>query len=408
MLYDQSTRGHRRVSAADACRLPFVALVVAVFLGALPGAPAGAVEMTSLYTVEVDVDPRDPNGQSNAYRTALTEVLIRVTGSTAAAESEAFASLFPNPARYVTQYRAGPDNTLVVSLDGNAIERILSQSGATIWGAERPLTVVWLAVDWGLGDREIVAADDPDRMPGDARSIDRNRMLRERVQTVASRRGLPIVFPLLDIEDLQKIGFIDIWGDFDDPLLEASARYEADSILVGRFRPDDPEPPRWTWYIGEQRFAWPGEPEEALDQLADALAARDAVRGDEEIERVTLTISGVNSVQAYGQLQQYLSGLRAIDNVAIRTVQADSITYEVRVRGGADRLDNILSTSRFLEAAPADFGFDRQPFDINEATSGPERRLQYRFLAAGAATSVPDDTTTDDGSGMLPDVDPET
>ena len=191
---------------------------------------ADALEMTSLYSVEVPFDPEDPD-RKNAYRTALDQVLIRITGTTAAAESPELAGLFPNPARYVAQYRSGPDNSVIVSLDGSAIEKVLRQSGATVWGSERPLTLMWLAVDWGQGEREIVAADDAQSLPGAARSIDRNRRLRERVDEVANLRGVPVVFPLLDTEDLESINFSDIWGGFDDRVLDASLRYGATSVL---------------------------------------------------------------------------------------------------------------------------------------------------------------------------------
>ena len=233
--------------------------------GIVVGQLAGAVEVTSLYTAEVPFNGSAANARENAYRAALSVILVRITGTTAASESEELAAIFPNPAQFVTQFRPGPDDTLVVSMDGPELERVLKRAGAAVWGSERPLTVVWLAVDWGLGQREIVAADDADNRPGAARSIDRNRLLRERVQEVATRRGVPIVFPLMDTKDLQNIGFSDIWGGFDDQLLEASARYEAPSVLVGRIRSDSGQPPRWTWYLGDSRFAWPGGPEQAID-----------------------------------------------------------------------------------------------------------------------------------------------
>jgi hypothetical protein len=316
---------------------------------------AQAVEMTSLYTVEVPLDPDDPNAQRSAYQEALRQVLVRVTGSNALADSEEVATLFPNAARFVRQFRPGPDDTLVVSLDGPAIERVLRDADATIWGTDRPLTVVWLAVDWGLGDREIVAADDPDRMPGDGRSIDRNQILRERVQAVAERRGLPIAFPLMDVEDLRNIGFIDIWGGFDEPLLEASTRYGAESVLVGRIRPDDLQPPRWTWYFDNQRFGWPGQPEESIEQLADALAARDAISSSQEVETIRVTISGISSVAGYAEVQRYMDNLRVARGMVVRSASGDSITYDVDVQGGMQQLENILSISNLFE--PADSGF---------------------------------------------------
>jgi hypothetical protein len=250
------------------------------------------------------------------------------------------------------------------------------------------LTIIWLAVDWGSGDREIVAADDPDRVSADGRTIDRNRLLRERVQAVAIRRGLPIVFPLLDAEDLQNIGFSDIWGGFDDPLLEASARYGAPSVLVGRIRPDDMQPPRWTWYLDGQRFAWPGQPEEAIDQLADALAARDAIRGGQEVESIKLTISGINSVVAYGRVQQYLENLRGVQRLVISSVAADRIVYVVQMQGGAERLGSMLAQSSMLERGGQDYIVDGSAFGMNNRR-GEALEFKYRPPATPAMDANP-------------------
>jgi hypothetical protein len=157
-------------------------------------------------------------------------------------------------------------------------------------------------------------------------------------------------------------------------------------VLVGRIRPEDPGLPRWTWYIGDERFAWPGEPEDAITQLADSLFARDAVSGDEELERVTLTISGISSVRAFGQLEQYLASQRAIDDVMIESVQSDSITYDVRVRGGSERLQRILSVSRLLEPAEAAVRYDRDPLGMDPTGFESAPRLRYVFLPPAAAT----------------------
>ena len=377
MQFENSLTGRNIAPAAPNCRLSLAVAALAL-LAWLP-LPAVAIEMESLYTVEVALDPGDRNARSNACRSALTEVLVRVTGTTAAGESPELAGLFPNPTQYVQQVKNAPDNALEITLDGPAIERVLRQAGATVWGSDRPLTIVWLAVDWGLGDREIVGADDPDQFAADARSIDRNRLLRERVQAVATRRGLPVVFPLLDVEDLQKIGFIDIWGGFDDPLLEASARYGAESILVGRIRPEQLEEPRWTWYMDGQRFAWPGEPEAAIEQVVDALAARDAVRGDEASESLRLTISGIDSVASYGRVQRYLESNRSIENLAIVSASADRVVYAATVRGGIDRLRNSLTASRMLRPTDRDFGIDGGSFP-SYGNPGGGRGLEFVFV----------------------------
>jgi len=250
--------------------------------------PAGAVEVPTLYTAEVAFDQDADDPRAEAYEAALREILLRVSGSELASDAQTVAELFPNPASFVMQFRSGAEETLWVSFDGQAIEQTLRNAGQTVWGAERPLTLVWLAVDWGQGEREIIAADDADRTRFRSRSIDRNRLVRERVLEIAGRRGLPLVFPLLDTTDLQMVTFTDIWGGFDEMILNASERYEANSILIGRIRPSSSQSSRWTYYFGGAETALTGSPEAAVGRVADMLADEFAVGGDMPIEAVAL------------------------------------------------------------------------------------------------------------------------
>jgi hypothetical protein len=307
-----------------------------------------AIELPTLYTVQVELDPEEKDPRAAAYKRALWEVVVRVTGSEISEDAPLFEDLFPNPARYVLQFRQGADETLTISFDGEAIENVLRNNGETVWGADRPLTLVWLAVDWGQGEREIVGADDPERVADASRSIDRDRLLRERVRETASRRGIPIAFPLLDTEDLQKVSFTDIWGGFGEQLLEASRRYQANSILVGRVRANAIQRNRWTFYFGGIQEEWSGEPENALHLLADALAAEFAFSGNAPVETVTLSIAGIDSVRAYGTVQQYLENLSLIESFGVHTVNGDKIRYQVSLRGDAQRLRRVLEISDIL------------------------------------------------------------
>jgi len=313
---------------------------------------AWAVEVESLYTVEVPLDQNSRDPEADANRVALIEVLVRMTGSTGIAESEELLILFPNPRAFVSQYQYGRDqNTLIVTFEGEALERVLRQTSAPIWGSDRPLTIIWLGVDWGMGQREIVGSDERTASPAANSTADRNRMLRERIETVATRRGIPIVFPLLDTEDRQRIGFSDIWGGFDEQLITAGERYGATSVLVGRLRPESMQENRWTWYFAGQRSDWTGEPEEAFNMLADAMAANAAIPGNQRGDNMQLKISGINSVSAYGEVQRYLEKLRSLDHLMINTVSADSIIYDIEARGGIDRLHTALRSSGFLVPA---------------------------------------------------------
>jgi hypothetical protein len=352
----------RKHEFAGRCR---PAVLLAALLLSLPLA---AVEVPTLYTAEVPLDKRAGDPRANAYRAALLEVLLRVSGSELAGDQALVDTLFPEPRAYVTQFRPGDEDSLWVSFDGEAIERVLRDSGQSVWGADRPLTLVWLAVDWGQGDREIIAANDPERSEQEARSIDRNRMVRERLLEIAEHRGLPLIFPLLDTEDLQRVTFADIWGGFDEAVIAASARYGANSILIGRIRPGSSQRNRWTYHFGGNDVPLTGSPEAALGQVADRLAAEFAVGGDLQLETVALEVAGVDSVDAYGNVQRILSEVALIDRFAVTEVAGDRIRYRIDVRGGAERLARALRFNGLLEQ---DLPGSRRPEDPLEFYYAP-------------------------------------
>ena len=328
--------------------------------GAL-AAPVSAVEVTTLYTAQVALDPEESDPRQAAYVAALAEVLLRVSGSALGADPEMIDLLFPSPAAYVVQYRPGPDDTLWVSFDGDAVEQALRAAGQSVWGADRPLTLVWLAVDWGQGEREIIGADDPERGLDEARSIDRNRLLRQRVLDVAERRGLPVVFPLLDTDDLQNIGFSDICGGFDEQLLAASQRYDASSILAGCIRPLSSQRNRWSYFLGTEEQTYNGEPELVVSLVADVLAAEFSISGNAPLETIDLRIAGIESVAAYGAVQKLLANLAVIESIAIAEVSGDQVSYRVEAHGGAERLRRALRFSGLIEQNG--FNSDPLPFD---------------------------------------------
>ena len=333
--------------------------------------PALGVEVATLYSAQVPLDQEVDDPRALAYRAALEAVLLRVSGSELVADPAMVELLFPDPSAYVVQFRTGEDDTLWVSFDGEAIEQALRQSGQTVWDSDRPLTLVWLAVDWGQGRREIIGADDPERSRDAARSIDRNARLRQRVLDMAERRGLPVIFPLLDVEDQRSVSFSDIWGGFDDALLEASQRYEVNSILVGRFRPGTSQRNQWRYYFSGQERTWFGEPELAVSLVADELAAEFAVSGSAPLEPVRLSIAGIDTVADYGAVQTLLKGLTIVEGYKITEVVGDQVLYTVNVRGGAERLGRALRFNGLIEKER----FEGDPFPVDALNS----RLEFFF-----------------------------
>ena len=341
-LHEMTVRSRRIFRIGVLAVLLSVCLLVTVPL-------ARAVEVAALFTAQVALDEEANNPRQAAYKAALDEVLLRVSGAELVTDQALVELLFPDPSAYVVQFRPGDEDTLWVSFDGEAIEAELRNAGQTVWGNDRPVTLVWLAVDWGQGDREIIAADDPNKSRRAGRSIDRDRLLRKRVLDMAERRGLPVLFPLMDIEDQRSVSFSDIWGGFDEQLLAASARYEVDSILVGRVRASSSQRNRWSYFFAGEEQVWNGQPEMVVGLVADRLASEFAIRGDAPLEVVDLTVSGIDSVQAYGEMQNLLASTKVIEKFAIDEVQGDVIRYRVEALGGVERLRRALRFGGLIE-----------------------------------------------------------
>lgn len=348
------------------CSLNYALLVLLLFLAPIP--PAYAVDVETLFSVEVTLDDEAEDSRDVAYKTALIEILTRVSGSELSTNEEAIDELFPVPSAYVTQFRLGAEGALRVSFDGKAIEAALRNAGQIVWGRDRPLTLIWLAVDWGQGEREIIAAGEPYRTMQQSRSIDRNRLLRKRIFEIAEKRGLPLFFPLLDTTDLQSVTFSDIWGGFDERIIEASERYKADSILIGRIRPESNQRNRWSYFFGGEGRVWTGPPEMIVAQIADLLAAEFAVGGNAPLEEVVLNVSGVDTIDAFGSIQKLLAAISLIEGFRISEVTGDTVTYQVEMRGGAERLRRALRFAGLLEQV-----------DLN-ASSDPESSSALEFF----------------------------
>jgi hypothetical protein len=166
----------------------------------------------------------------------------------------------------------------------------------------------------------------------------------------AAARGLPLVLPLVDAEDLQLVNFADLWGDFTDPVLEASRRYRADAVLIGRARGSDPETAqvRWSLLIGDERIDWNGSVASGPDEAAELLAARLAA-GPGTARAMLVAVDGIDSLASYGNVTQYLSALSNVDACEVVEVSGDRVLYNLRVRGDADQLMRVIALRRLLQ-----------------------------------------------------------
>jgi hypothetical protein len=109
---------------------------------------------------------------------------------------------------------------------------------------------------------------------------------------------------------------------------------------------------RWTLAQGSDRSEWQGDAVEGAHGLADRLAARYATAASSG-RNLRLRITGVDSFDAYGQLQSYLRSVGLIQSAELKEVAGGQLVYDVAVRGDVSQLNDAFALRRVLEPASA-------------------------------------------------------
>ncbi len=330
-------------------------VIIACIPGLLP-AFAGAVTGQDLFESEVTVTSQQPDERKAAMKQALAEVLVRVSGQRELLGKEPAKSMLDDPARYVQQYRyyTVPDSRpaelkLRVRFDGNAVRTALRQQGVSYWGgSERPDTLVWLAVE-DRGERYIVPAQD-------------SRAVYRKIQAAAQQRGVPLIFPLMDLEDQSSARFSDLWGGFFERVLAASERYNPSAILIGRLNraPSGGWVARWDMQVAGASSSWSDNNQQldsllqaGLDSAADRQASRLAVSGPGvSTGAITITVDDISTLAAYARVTDYLSSLTAIRQFQVEQVAGSRVNYAVQLNGTLQGLAQTIIIGTVLEPSP--------------------------------------------------------
>jgi hypothetical protein len=345
-----------------------------VVVSAAFAAPLSSVAVTfeDLYAVTVTPDPAAPNQREAALQAAMARLLIRVTGNRNAPLEPALQPLSAAPDGFLQSYGLIQQGQTQVGFNGGQIERVLTDLGQPFWGPERPLTLLWVAVDDGAGGRVLLGADPAADLGAAAspRLAELAGQVREEVAAAADERGLPIAWPLLDLEDLSAVSATDVWGGFDDRIVAASARYRADAVLIGRVRPGVfGTEVEWLFVHGLQRQGLPlAGIRDGLDAAADRYAADLATVGGASI--TLLTVRNVFTPADYGRVVGYLERLSALQTVDVESFDNGTLSLRVAARGDAQVLERLLALGGVLRPA---------------AAAGPFGSLTLEVVGAGAS-----------------------
>ena len=325
--------------------------------------PAHSVLINDLYVAEVTTVSQSDAQRRRDAGTGLLDVLVRVSGRVDIVEHPLVTAALRTPENYYTEFSyktiesGGSDAELSaptpqkmqIRFEPSLISDLLRLAGLPVWGSNRPSVLFWVARGSGA-ERAVL---------GEGSSGVFAQSVRERAES----RGVPVYFPVWDLEDSSRVTVSEIWGRFLDQIEAASERYSPDKLLVvrvekryaGQWHVDWSYGDQGEWRVGTLLKASETEAAIALvDEITALLSAQYA--GTSARSALRLNVEGISGVAALAEVERYLQRLSSVLDVRLRRVKGDLLTFDVRSEGDLEQLIDLIALDRDLTLLSSDVG----------------------------------------------------
>ena len=340
----------------ETMKLYKVLALLLVLLGTL-SLPAEAVTVEDLFTVELPVADQTTSLRLESFSQAFRQVIVKVSGSDDALLSPAFERPIESSARYVKQFRyvnrSLPGDTesdagrLYLRIDFNQqlIESLLREHNFPVWGRERPSSLLVISYDVNENIKLV--------------SQDTTSNLVEALDEAASIHAVPVLFPLMDLEDIALVKISDIVSREYSKINTMAARYAPDALLVGQVvgRSSKGWQGDWEVRFADQIFKWSFKASskkqvinQVIKHLAKILALEYALEDHRRVEQsLLLSVSALEGIDNLIKVQNYLASLNVVDSVRVAMINKDVITYRLKLRNKPEDLQRLIDFGEVLE-----------------------------------------------------------
>ncbi len=330
-------------------------LVLLIGMSWLP--PVQAVVIEELYTIELPVADQTTSLRLEAFAEAFKLVVIKVSGSDDALRSPAFKRPMQRSARYVKQFRyisrkdtdaEGFDaGQLFLKIDFNQqlVEGLLRENDFPIWGRERPGSLLIISYDVNETIR-LVSADSTPEMVA-------------LIDQAAVKFGLPVLFPLMDLEDIVLVNIVDIVSRQYEGIEIMADRYAPDALVIGQIigRSGEGWSGDWEVRFEDQIFKWVyqgSSRQDVVDQgvkhLARVLALEYALEDHRRVEEsLYLSVSSLTQFKNLLAVQKYLESMSVVDSVRVSLVSANEVTFKIKLRNSSEDFQRLIELGEVLE-----------------------------------------------------------
>ena len=318
-----------------------------------------AADVENLYSAAITAD-----NQSNQQlqKMAFSEVLVKVSGNALIADDTIIQKALANTRQYLvkqSESRTDGKHVLEASFNEQKVNRLLRSSNQFgVWGKNRPQQVIWLVVDENF-QRSLKGEGDVSYS--------------EFIQTVkqqSAMRAVPLLFPVMDLDDQLAVSSTDLWGQFTTPVEKASERYSADNYIIAKIiKNTDDYQLQWSlygrnsknkpyeiWLNGTTQGTLVTLGSELANNVANFLGEKYSVKASGNNETVFLNIDHVVSVSDYAKLIEMFSAMTAVAQAELVSVTGSSAQLKLTLLGNQQDLLTELSLDSRLNSVQNAFG----------------------------------------------------
>ncbi|OGO90082.1 MAG: hypothetical protein A3F10_05280 [Coxiella sp. RIFCSPHIGHO2_12_FULL_42_15] len=310
-------------------------------------------EATQVTTVSVIVNDRSKEAFQQAVATAYAQVMVKLSGNPAIMTIPAIQNTLRSANHYLVSYRykvksddqQPPALYLQMVFDQRTLQHLLQKTGQPVWNSERPETLVMFVAPQLSGDLQMLASGES----GLAQSLNH----------VAKQHGLPIMLPLLDIEDQLVLADKPLDALSATEVQQFSARYHAQHVLVAVLNETQIH---WKFYSKGSATEWTTNDKDlqlsliaGFDRLLEELASHYAlVKAPNLQNTVLLEVTGVHDLDEYLQVVHTLEHLTPVSRVILKNMTVDRLLFEVDTTGSEDALRRALQSSEQFASSKED------------------------------------------------------
>jgi hypothetical protein len=334
-----------------------LAYLLVILLSLVVSRSLQAVVVEELFTIEMAVADQTTAVRLEAFGEAFKLVVIKVSGSDDALNSPSFSRPMQSSARYVKQFtyinrkdensESFDSGQLFLKIDFNQqlVEGLLRENNFPVWGRERPGSLLVVSYDVNETIRLVSEDSTPEII--------------ELLDAAAVRLGVPVLFPLMDLEDIALIDIGDIVSRQYENIDILADRYGPDALVIGQIfgRSGQGWHGDWEVRFAEQVFKWKyrgSSKQQVIDQaikhLARVLALEYALEDHRRVEQVLfLRISSMPKFNQLISVQSYLKSLSVVDSIRVAKISNDVVTFKLKLRNDAEDLQRLIELGEVLE-----------------------------------------------------------